>query len=57
MAFGIGLPMKRSGSKVNIGVDFGRKGMNGNGLVQENYVNIRLGVALLDRWFVKRQIN
>jgi hypothetical protein len=49
--------MKRSGSKVNIGVDFGRKGMNGNGLVQENYVNIRLGVALLDRWFVKRQIN
>jgi hypothetical protein len=57
MAFGIGLPMKRSGSKLNIGVDFGRKGMNGNGLVQENYVNIRLGVALLDRWFVKRQIN
>jgi len=57
MAFGVGLPLRSPGSKINLGVDFGRKGNPVNGLIEENYVNIRLGVSLLDKWFIKRKIN
>lgn len=57
MAFGLGIPLRKPGSKINIGFDFGRKGSSSGGLIEENYFNIRLGVNLLDKWFIKRKIN
>ena len=57
MAFGVGLPLRSPGSKINIGIDFGRRGNSNGDLLKENYLNIRMSVALLDKWFIKRQYN
>lgn len=56
MSFGIGFPVAKI-SKINLGLDFGRRGTTNSGLIQENYFNFRLGLSLLDRWFIKRKFN
>lgn len=52
VTFGASLPVSGF-SSMTIGGQFGRKGTYKNGLVQENYVGIRLGFSLNDRWFQK----
>ncbi len=54
ITFGVGLPLGGF-SNANIGVEFGKRGTVAAGLVQENYINFRLGLSLNDRWFLKRQ--
>jgi len=53
--FGLGLPLRpvngTSFYKINIAAEVGRRGTLNNGLVRENYVKIRLGFTLNDRWF------
>ena len=61
MSFGVGLPVRHKNlapgeqkfSMVNIGAILGRRGSVDNGLIQENYLNIYLGVRLSDKWFIK----
>ena len=55
MTFGLGLPV--GVSNVNIGFEFGKKGTTSNGLIEENYFNLSVGLSLNDIWFVKRKIN
>lgn len=55
MNFGIGLPITYS--KINIGVEFGKKGTTTNGLIEENYFNLSIGLSLSDKWFRKRKID
>ena len=55
MSFGIGLPIPRLYSTINIGAEIGRRGTTNTGLVQENFVNLFLGLTLNDRWFIKRK--
>ena len=55
MNFGIGLPIAYS--KINIGVEFGKKGTTTNGLIEENYFNLSIGLSLSDKWFRKRKID
>lgn len=55
MTFGIGLPVGLS--KINLGFEFGKKGTTSQGLVQENYFNLNIGLSLNDLWFRKREIN
>lgn len=60
ITFGIGLPIRSiavrgSRSKINIGVEAGRRGTIDNGLVQENYLNFYLGVSVNELWFHKRR--
>jgi len=53
---GLGMPLRpNNGSfyKINISAEVGRRGSLVNGLVRENYVNLRLGFTLNDRWFQK----
>lgn len=52
ISFGIGLPIGGF-SNANIGFDLGKRGTTNSGLVQENYFNVRVGLSLNDRWFVK----
>jgi hypothetical protein len=56
ISFGVGLPMSKQLSNLNIGFEIGKRGQTDNGLVQENYVNFRLGLSLNDKWFKKLQI-
>jgi long-subunit fatty acid transport protein len=57
ISFGVGLPVARSLSNVNLGVEFGRRGTMNSGLIQENYVNFHLSLSLNDKWFIKRKYN
>ncbi|WP_320815861.1 hypothetical protein [Flavobacterium sp.] len=55
MNFGVGLPVTYS--KINIGVEFGKRGTTTNGLIEENYFNLSIGLSLSDKWFRKRKID
>ncbi len=57
MSFGVGLPVGKNFSKLNIGFELGKRGTTDFGLVQENYYNLRLGLSLSDKWFRKRKID
>ncbi|WP_396155459.1 hypothetical protein [Flavobacterium sp.] len=53
--FGLGLPLGGTFSNINIGLEIGKRGTKYNNLVEENYVNISVGLSLSDKWFVKRK--
>jgi len=57
ITFGLGLPAIRSISNLNLGIELGRRGKVTNYLVEENYINLHIGISLNDRWFIKRKIN
>ena len=42
LSFGLGLPLKKSKSTFNLAVEAGKRGTTNNGLIQENFVGIRL---------------
>jgi hypothetical protein len=57
ISFGVGLPMKKSRSTMNIAVEVGTQGTTDNGLIKENYVRFTIGTSLQERWFQKRRFN
>lgn len=57
ISFGVGLPMKKSRSTMNIAVELGSQGTTENGLINENYVRFTIGTSLQERWFLKRRFN
>ena len=57
MSFGLGLPMNRTSSTINIAAEFGKRGTTRDGLIKENYSKISLYLTLYDRWFVKSKFN
>ena len=61
ISFGLGLPLGRKLSNLNLGFEFGKKGTTSNNLIQENYFNVRLGLSLIaagrQAWFQKRRID
>ena len=55
MNFGLGLPVGLS--RINLGLEFGKKGTTSNNLIEENYFNLSVGLSLNDIWFKKRKID
>lgn len=61
VSLGMHLPLVNSGSfsSVNFGTEFGKRGSIVNGLVEEQFIKLRLGLSITpsinDRWFVKRK--
>lgn len=65
ISFGLGLPIAKSVrleeekvavvSMINITAEYVKRGQTTNGLIQEEYLNIRLGLNLNDKWFTKRK--
>jgi hypothetical protein len=56
ISFGVSLPMAGF-SNANIGLEFGKRGSQENGLIQESYWNLIVGLSLNDIWFIKRKFN
>ena len=56
ISFGVSLPMAGY-SNANIGVEFGKRGSQNNGLIEESYWNLIVGLSLNDIWFIKRKFN
>lgn len=52
---GLSLPLPRSLSKVNLAVEVGQYGTKQDGLIQERYVKVDVGVSVFERWFMKRK--
>ncbi len=60
ITFGLGLPIKRTDTSMpglNLGIEYGNRGVANNGLVQETFVNFNVGLTINDRWFMKRKYN
>jgi hypothetical protein len=57
ISFGVGLPMKKSRSTMNIAVEIGTQGTTNNELIKENYMRLTIGTSLQERWFIKRRYN
>ena len=55
MNFGLGLPL--GVSKIDLGFEFGKRGTSSNGLIEENYFNVSVGLNLGAKWFEKRKID
>lgn len=55
---GVGLPLPKQLSNLNLGFEYGQKGTTDNNLVKEEYFNIKLSLSLNSRnWFKKRKID
>ena len=54
ISFGLGLPVGRLFSNMNLGFEIGRRGTTDFGLIQENFFNTFLSFSLNDRWFEKK---
>lgn len=53
--FGMSLPIPRSMSKVDVGLEIGNCGTKSANLIRESYVNLTVGVSIFERWFIKRK--
>jgi len=51
---GLGIPLRRSASVLNFGLEAGRWGTLKNGLLREDFVRFNLSLNLNDRWFIRR---
>lgn len=55
---GVGLPLPKQISNVNLGFEYGQRGTLTNSLIKENYFNVKLSLSLnSNKWFVKRKID
>ncbi len=57
ISFGLGLPVGNQLSRINLGLEYGKRGETNKGLIKENYFNLRLSLDLSDKWFRERKIN
>ena len=57
LSLGFGLPLKRSNTIANIGVQLGKRGAIENNLVEEKYIKLHLAFTFNDKWFTKRKID
>lgn len=55
ISFGLSVPLRKTFSTLNFGFQMGRRGMDGNGLVQEDFFNFMFGVTINDKWFIQRK--
>ncbi len=53
VSFGLGIPVRRSQSRIDLSVEFGRKGNMNDGHIQENYGRVVVGISAFDRWFIR----
>lgn len=51
--FGLGLPLGGAFSKLNLGLEIGKRGTLNQNLVEENYYNLTIGITINDKWFQK----
>ena len=54
---GLGLPLGGTFTNINIGLEIGKRGTKYYNLVEENYINLSVGLSLSEKWFVKRKFD
>lgn len=56
-SIGLGLPVKKTRSLLNIAFEFGRRGTTNKNLIQETYGIVSLNFTLSDIWFIKSKFD
>ena len=56
ISFGITLPMIKTRSTINCGIELSSRGTKNGGLIKENMAKLYVGFTLNDKWFVRRKI-
>jgi len=54
---GLGIPLSGTFTNINIGLEIGKRGTKYYNLIEENYINLSVGLSLSDKWFVKRKFD
>jgi len=57
ITFGLGIPLYRSSSSINVSAELGKRGTTKYNLVLENYAKVNLSANLHDLWFIQRKID
>ncbi len=57
ISFGLGLPLGKKLSNLNLGFEYGKRGTTSNNLIEENYFNFRLSLSLNDVKLVYKKTN
>ncbi len=57
ISFGIGLPLRRTFSTINFGMEIGQLGKISNNLIKDTFVKFKLGVSMHQKWFEQRKYN
>ncbi len=52
ISFGIGLPLRRMATTINLGGEFGSRGTTDQNLIKDNFFRFTLGISISERWFV-----
>ena len=52
ISLGIGLPLPRTRSTINLAAEFGSRGTIANNLIKESFVKFTLGLSIFERWFI-----
>lgn len=55
ISFGLGMPLKRSKTSLNVGFQWGQRGTSDNSLTKENYAKVTLNLTLHEFWFMQRK--
>jgi len=53
VGFGFGLPLRRSKTSINLGVEAGQRGTINNELVKEDFVQVVFSLSVYEYWFIK----
>ena len=56
LSFGIGLPIPKNMSQLNLSCQIGRRGTSQGILISERYINFIFSMTFNDKWFNKRKI-
>ncbi len=57
ISFGVGIPIQRSRSQINVGIELGQRGTTDNDLIKETYGMLTFSVSVYERWFVRRKLD
>jgi len=57
ISFGLGFPIRRTRTSLNISFEAGRMGTTDNNLIMENYGIIHVNLSLHDFWFIRRKFD
>lgn len=53
ISLGFGLPLRKSATILNLGIEIGQNGTIESSLIQERFVKIALGISIRENWFRK----
>ena len=57
ISFGLGIPLRRTNTLLNISFELGQRGTLDNNLIKEDYAILKLNLSLSDIWFIKRKFD